>query len=1164
MDENQPVKRRRLLPRVLKWTGWTLLSIILLVLAVITVAVSYLKPERLTPLVEEVAGRFLDADITMGRVEISFYSTFPRFELSVRDLDVRTRAFDTLPDSVRSKLPAGADSLLRLEGLDAALNIPRLFTGTVELYDVLLTNPRANIVQATPEVSGLDIFPPSTDKTEGSGPAIIPDITFDTFRVDSLLAVRYVSLPDSMDVMARMRTLTLDGNGAPHYSLDIRGGTSATLAGLDIPLTDIGLDGRIGWSPRQPRALSLDGMKVALGRLAATFSSDITLSDTLTVNSFTFDLPVTPVNDMIALIPPAMRGELSRLDTDLGIGLAVSTTAPFAVGVDSIPSLTLRAEIPEGSARYDGMALDRFELRAEARIDGNDPDDSTLHLQRLYAQGLGIGFSLEGNVSHPLTDPRADGIFKGGLKFERLPKALLDLLPATLHGLLKADCTFALRRSWLDSKNFHKIRIKGSASLTDLEATVPDMELEAYSRLIELRFGTSSSFVRAGHSVDSLLTASLKLDTVSVTMPGLELRGSGWAAGVGCRNTGDLGDTTQITPIGARVTAGRVILRSEADSMRLRLRKATAGISLTRFKGESRRPRLTLDISADGALYGDRLNRAMLMGASTWLTVHPSTSAFNTRRLARIDSLRRLYPGLSRDSLEVLASVRRGPRRQVAADTLDADHRELDLEVDGSIRRILRRWEARGRLKADRMIAYTPVFPLRSRVRELDMSFSTDSVVIADTRVQVGHSDFLINGTVSNITRALTSRRGGADRPLRVNLDLSSDTIDINEIAAATFAGAAFAERDEAGAVTIAAPDDDSMDESSIGPTGQEGADSAAIFVIPSNVEATLNVNARNIVYSDLVFRNFKGVLNSYDGALNLSELTAHTDVGSIGLNALYSAPNRSEATFAFGLRINEFHIAEFLDLIPAIDSLMPLLNGIDGVINADLAATTALDRGMNLDIPSLKAAVKISGDSLVVIDDETFRTIGKWLMFKNKNRNMIDSMTVEMIVDNSQLRMFPFMFNFDRYRLGVMGSNDMAMNFNYHVAVLRSPLPFKFGINITGNPDDMKIRVGKAKFNEKDMGRTVSIADTTRVNLVNEIRNVFRRGVNKAAMKRLDFGSVDRNLIDVSAEAGDTISHADSLYFIRQGVLPPPPANDSVPAAAPEKKKRKNIFSRR
>ena len=64
--------------------------------------------------------------------------------------------------------------------------------------------------------------------------------------------------------------------------------------------------------------------------------------------------------------------------------------------------------------------------------------------------------------------------------------------------------------------------------------------------------------------------------------------------------------------------------------------------------------------------------------------------------------------------------------------------------------------------------------------------------------------------------------------------------------------------------------------------------------------------------------------------------------------------------------------------------------------------------------------------------------------MFKDKGHNMIDSMTVEMIVDNSQMQMFPFMFNLDRYKLGVMGSNDLAMNFNYHIAVLKSPLPFK------------------------------------------------------------------------------------------------------------------------
>lgn len=151
----------------------------------------------------------------------------------------------------------------------------------------------------------------------------------------------------------------------------------------------------------------------------------------------------------------------------------------------------------------------------------------------------------------------------------------------------------------------------------------------------------------------------------------------------------------------------------------------------------------------------------------------------------------------------------------------------------------------------------------------------------------------------------------------------------------------------------------------------------------------------------------------------------------------------------------------------------------------------------------------------------------------------MIDSMTVEMIVDNSQMQMFPFMFNLDRYKLGVMGSNDLAMNLNYHIAVLKSPLPFKFGINISGSPDNMKIRLGKAKFNEKNMARTVSIADTTRINLVQEIRNVFSRGVRNGKIKKLKFNKVSDAIIDIDA-ASDTISASDSLYFIREGLLPP------------------------
>lgn len=146
-------------------------------------------------------------------------------------------------------------------------------------------------------------------------------------------------------------------------------------------------------------------------------------------------------------------------------------------------------------------------------------------------------------------------------------------------------------------------------------------------------------------------------------------------------------------------------------------------------------------------------------------------------------------------------------------------------------------------------------------------------------------------------------------------------------------------------------------------------------------------------------------------------------------------------------------------------------------------------------------------------------------------------------------------MFNLDRYKLGVMGSNDLAMNFKYHIAVLKSPLPFKFGINVSGNPDNMKIRLGRAKFNEKNMAKTVSIADTTRVNLVEQIRNVFRRGVRNAAVKQMDFSAMGQALMDEDIK-GDTISGADSLYFIREGLIPPPDTT-ALKTVSPVKKKK-------
>lgn len=110
-------------------------------------------------------------------------------------------------------------------------------------------------------------------------------------------------------------------------------------------------------------------------------------------------------------------------------------------------------------------------------------------------------------------------------------------------------------------------------------------------------------------------------------------------------------------------------------------------------------------------------------------------------------------------------------------------------------------------------------------------------------------------------------------------------------------------------------------------------------------------------------------------------------------------------------------------------------------------------------------------GENMVLLDGETFTEISKMLHFKNKKRNMIDKISVEMLVRDNQIEIFPFVIEMDRYRAAVSGVQKLDMSFDYHISVLKSPIPFRLGIDIYGNPD---------KFNSASAGH-VTRASTCR-----------------------------------------------------------------------------------
>jgi hypothetical protein len=527
------------------------------------------------------------------------------------------------------------------------------------------------------------------------------------------------------------------------------------------------------------------------------------------------------------------------------------------------------------------------------------------------------------------------------------------------------------------------------------------------------------------------------------------------------------------------------------------------------------------------------------------------------------DSLHRVLPKLDRDSLYNLAVNKYrslNGERVHSHEHSEEDTEIIDLCTAPIVQRLLKEWSISGSMSGKRASLFTAYFPVRTRVRNLNLTFNNDSINMNNVTIKAGRSDLSFSGCISNIRRSLTSHSHRS--PLKIVFDVNSDTIDVNQLADIVFKGAAYSDNTAVLQANTALLDNTKSDEEfdKLADNMAESVpDSAGPLLIPTNIDAELKVKAKNILYSDLLLHDLNGDAMMYDGALNLQNLKAASDIGSINLSALYSAPTVKDMKFGFGMLVKGFKIEPFLKLMPAIDSIMPILNDFSGVIDADIAATADIDENMDINMPSLSAAIKLEGDSLKVMDEETYKIMAKWLLFKDKKHNMIDHMAVEMIVDNNMMQIYPFIFDIDRYKLGVQGYNSLAMDFNYHVAVLKSPIPFKFGINIKGNPDKYKIRLGRAKFNEKTAVERVAMVDTTRVNLLKQIENVFRRGVRNSKMSSLNIANKPNSKLDNDTE-DDNLSAADSLLFIQEGLIEAPvvPATTEQTTTTKDSKSKK------
>ena len=501
-------------------------------------------------------------------------------------------------------------------------------------------------------------------------------------------------------------------------------------------------------------------------------------------------------------------------------------------------------------------------------------------------------------------------------------------------------------------------------------------------------------------------------------------------------------------------------------------------------------------------------------------------------RVRRIlDSLQRVYPGVPRDSLFARARMDR-PRDEFAS-------KDIRVALDSSLLALWRRWHPGGLISLENANIVSPSLPLRTRINSFDMALDDEDVQIASCSVDCGSSDMSLSGKVGGLRRFIRGRR-----PLTFNLALESGRLNLNEILVAMH--------------SYGEEVSDSLDNAVYDPS--EGEMKA--IVVPKNLRGTVDVMARRVDYSNFDIRPASATLSIRDRVLQVKDVDVQTSLGQIRMDAFYSTKSREDISAGLDMHLQDMSAYDIIHTLPTVDAMMPALKSFEGTLNCDLSATTQLDTNLNVLTPSLNGLVRISGQDLNIKNAGSLRKITRLLMFKDKNIGRIEDMYVDAVVQDNKVEVYPFVLGVDRYRVALSGVQGFNGSMRYNASIIKSFLPFNFGINIYGNLDKWRFSLGRSKYRSGRVPSFSAELDTMQVNLLSVIRGIYDRGVDNAMEqmarenRRLEKAKLLNSYMGAASDellSKEEFQQVDSLLFEMQMQEEQEEIDASLQAAADE-----------
>lgn len=1115
--------------KVLLWIAGIWLFILILIKVIVS-------PEVLDRLIDRYAAEYVDGKISLKKASISTLKHFPNLSLTLEDFSITypKDRFPTLQTQGRlasEGIGTDADTLASFERFTVGVNVAALAAGKISIPFARLAKPRIFARRYSDGDANWNIFTFPADTSEDEGSSGLPEIRFGRISLSDHPHIVFIDEADTLSAMADVKSIRMNGRMNPRKSsrnrigmridsLMVAGRTAADTLAFALESLSIGergdqmrfdahadimtatralgrmnipidLSGTFSFPKDSVPSVSMRDFRAEVASIPLTGGADLRFKTGRTNVTSAFTIPECRISDIIDDYLAAYIPALKDFSTDAVIGMDLHSSGDYVHADGSLPEICVHIRVPESSIKHKPTGYSAkigFGASADVFPDGK----ISAEFEHLDLQADGVELSGSVKVPDIMEDDmlvNVDG--KLGVDLNRLASFIPDTLDIEAGGNIKAEIKGSLRPSHLGLYTFSGADLKGSAEGSGISLKIPKDSISVHIDNITLGAGPEiKTSQRDKSQTFKLLAITGSVDHADIGYGTMELCGED--LNISAMNSSN-NDTSLVSRVGGRLNAGRLTFK-DASGTEILLRGTGNSFQIIPKKDNPTVPVLTITSSNKGIGLRDGTNRIILTDAKIKARAGLNTVERRQRSKRRLDSLAMVYPDIPRDSLLAHARAMR-QTREIPEWLREEEFRKKDISIhlDETLAKYFREWDINGDIDVRSGALLTPYFPLRNTLNKLEVSFTNDRIGIDTLRIKSGQSILSASGEMTGLQRALLGRGR-----LNLKLGIDSDRINANELLTAYSNGSRFIPSSRT--AVLAEASDEEMLEIITSDTLAVTDTVTPLIVIPANLNAEIDLKASGITYSDLTISRLSSHMTMKERCIQISNTNAVSNMGGIEFEGFYATRSKQDIKAGFSFNFNDITAEKVINLVPAVDTLMPLLKSFYGLLNCELAATAAIDTNMNIITPSINGIIRIGGKDLSIKNSEMFRDLAKKLMFRNKNEGYIDEMSVEGVIADNTIEVFPFVVKLDRYTLALSGIQNMDQSFRYHASLIRSPFLIKLGIDLHGESfDQMKFKIGKAKYKSTDVPVFSAVIDQTKINLVRSIRGIFEKGVEAA-----------------------------------------------------------------